>query len=254
MKQIQIFLIVLILWSCKTDKKENRINNSRSILEIKKIENNSAELKNINSINKHEYKDTILIDYPANRKLLEILKVLPKEAMASWEWTAEERLKTVQFIEKNNFLIDSTEMYNNIKYIKPNTLGIQVVDGFWTLSVLELNSGKNIVITNDIVGDGNDINTFIYDGNNLDKIEFEKLFGKGIDYLLKKQSEECLLEMEDYFLTFDYDFSDSNVVKITSWGIDKTESINCFKGNTIEFKLNKSKEIYELKKIYWHEN
>lgn len=256
MKQVQIFLILIILSSCKTDKKENGINQSESISEIEKpkIENNSGGLKNIDNIRTEEYKDTIAIDYLANRKLLEILKVLPKETMTSWEWSTEERLKTVQFIEKNNFLIDSTEMYNNIKYIKPNTLGIQVVDGFWTLSVFELNSEKNIVITNDIVGDGKDINTFIYDEEDLKRIEFEKLFGKGIDNVLKKQSDECLLEMEDAFLTFDYDFSDSNIVKIESWGIDKIESINCFKGNTIEFKLNKSKGIFELKKVYWNEN
>ena len=254
MKQILIFLILILLSSCKTDKKNDGINQSESILKTKveKIENNSNIPKNTN-VNE-QYKDTITIDYLANRKILEILKILPKETMDSWEWTKKERLKTVTFIEKNNFLIDSTETYNNIKYIKPNTLGIQVVDGFWTLSIFELNSGKNIVITNDIVGDGKDINTFIYDGNDLEKIEFEKLFEKGIDNVLKNQSEECLLEMEDAILTFDFDFSDSNVVKIASWGIDKSESTNCFKGNELEFKLDKSKEIFELKKVYWNEN
>lgn len=249
----------MLLSSCKTDKKAGGINKNENIskaskTEIEKTETDSIETLSTSKIRIEKYKDTIAIDYLTNKKILEILKILPKETMDSWEWKKEERIKTVEFIAKNNYLIDSTEMYNNIRYVKPNTLGIQVVDGFWTLSIFELSSERNMIITNDIVGDGKDINIYLLSRGNLKKIEFEKLFGKGIDNLLEKQSEECLLEMEDLFLTFDYDFSDSDIVKITSWGIAKNESINCFKGNAIDFKLDKAKEVFEIEKIYWTEN
>lgn len=258
MKNLIIFIILTLFSSCRTEKKTEGINQDENISKVTKteIENtatNANKILNIHEIRHEKYKDTLTIDYLMHKKILEILKVLPKETMDSWEWTKEERIKTVDFIAKNNYLIDSTEMYNNIKYIKPNTLGIQVVDGFWTLSIFELSSEKYIIITNDIVGDGKDINTFVLNKGNLVEIEFEKLFGKGINNLLKNQSEECLLEMEDMFLTFDYNFSDSSLVKITSWGIDKSESTNCFKGNVIEFRLDKVKELFEIEKIYWNE-
>lgn len=251
--------MLTLLLNCKIDKKTDGINQNENLTEATKteIENTETDSNKILSTHKtldEKYKDTIAIDYLTNKKILETLKILPNETMGSWEWTKEERIETVDFIAKYNYLIDSTEIYNNIKYIKPNTLGIQVVDGFWTLSIFELSSEKNIIITNDIVGDGKDINTFLLKGENLEKIEFEKLFGREIDNILKKQSEECLSEMEDLFLTFDYDFSNSDIVKISSWGIDKNELDDCFKGNAIEFKLNKAKELFEIEKIYWTEN
>lgn len=253
------FLMLFLLSSCNTDRKTEGINRKENIStvsspEIDNEENISEETISTDIFRKEKYRDTIAIDYLSNKKILELLKILPKETMGSWQWTQEERIKTVDFVAKNNYLIDSTEMYNNIEYVKPNTLGIQVVDGFWTLSIFELNTGKSIVISNDIVGDGNDINTFLYDGDGLEKIEFERLFGKGINNILEEQSEKCLSDLADVYLTFDYDFTDTNVVKIISWGIDKDQFNNCYKGNAIEFKLNKSKELFELEKIYWNEN
>ncbi|CAL2092828.1 DKNYY domain-containing protein [Tenacibaculum sp. 190524A05c] len=201
-----------------------------------------------------KHADTISIDYLKHQKILDILKLLPKQTMTSWEWTQENRIKTVDFIEKNNFLVDSTKMFNNITYIKPNTLGIQVVDGFWTLSIYQLTSAKTLIITNDIVGDGKDINSFLFTENSFEKIEFNQLFGKGIKNLIKNQSEQCVLELEDNYFTFDYDFTDKNIVTFTSWGLEKDEHQNCFKGNVLEFELNTSEEKFELKSMFWKEN
>ena len=201
-----------------------------------------------------KHTDTISIDYLKHQKILDILKLLPQQTMTSWEWTQEDRIKTVDFIEKNNFLIDSTKRFNNITYIKPNTLGIQVVDGFWTLSIYQLSSAKTLIISNDVVGDGKDINSFLFTENSFEKIEFNQLFGKGIKSLIKNQSEQCVLELEDNYFTFDYDFTDKNIVTFTSWGLEKDEHQNCFKGNVLEFELNTSEEKFELKSMFWKEN
>ncbi|CAL2056556.1 hypothetical protein [Tenacibaculum sp. 190524A05c] len=215
--------------------------------------NRVSDITRIKKENK-KYVDTISIDYLKHQKILDILKLLPKQTMISWEWTQEDRIKTVDFIEKNNFLIDSTKRFNNITYIKPNTLGIQVVDGFWTLSIYQLTSAKTLIITNDIVGDGKDINSFLFTENSFEKIEFNQLFGKGIKNLIKNQSEQCVLELEDNYFTFDYDFTDKNIVTFTSWGLEKDEQQNCFKGNVLEFELNTSEEKFELKSMFWKEN
>ncbi|CAL2075413.1 hypothetical protein [Tenacibaculum sp. 190524A05c] len=215
--------------------------------------NSFSDTTRIKKENK-KHSDTISIDYLKHQKILNILKLLPKQTMTSWEWTQEDRIKTVDFIEKNNFLVDSTKKFNNITYIKPNTLGIQVVDGFWTLSIYELTSDKTLIITNDVVGDGKDINSFLFTENSFKKIEFNQLFGKGIKSLIKNQSEQCVLELEDNYFTFDYDFTDKNIVTFTSWGLEKDEHQNCFKGNVLEFELNTSEEKFELKSMFWKEN
>ena len=215
--------------------------------------NSASDITRIKKENK-KHTDTISIDYLKHQKILDILKLLPKQTMTSWEWTQEDRIKTVDFIKKNNFLVDSTKRFNNITYIKPNTLGIQVVDGFWTLSIYQLTSAKTLIITNDIVSDGKDINSFLFTENSFEKIEFNQLFGKGIKNLIKNQSEQCVLELEDNYFTFDYDFTDKNIVTFTSWGLEKDEHQSCFKGNILKFELNTSEVKFELKRMFWKEN
>src|SRR5690606_37076269 len=147
--------------SCKKAETTKQITNPEIV--VPKKESNE-KIISIEKKSKKKNYDTIPINYSANIQILEILKAIPNECMGSWEWTMEDRVKSVDFISKNNFLVDSTKMYNDIKYLKHNTMGIQVVDGFWTLSIYELDNNRHIVITNDIVGDGNDIKAFLSEG------------------------------------------------------------------------------------------
>lgn len=257
MKHLIVLFIFILTSSCKVEN--NKINKTYNLDTTSTVQTDKKQTELLKSKTQKtdiekKYSDTIQIDYLKNQKILEILKILPPESMESWKWSQKDRIKTVEFIEKNNYLIDTTQAYNNFKYIKPNTLGIQVVDGFWTLSIFNLTSIKSIVITNDIVGDGKDIHTYTFNGDSLEPIEFKKLFSNGLENILKDKSESCRLELEDNYLTFNFDFSDSNLVKFTSWGIAKDEHYSCFKGNVLEFELNKTKESFELRKIYWNKN
>ncbi len=198
------------------------------------------------------YRDTININYIENKTLLNILKILPETTMRSWGWSKKDREKTVEFIEDNNFIIDTTEMYNNIKYIKPNTIGIQVVDGSWTLSIYEFGENDFLIITNDIVGDGNDIQTFSYYNNKIKPFKMVNGFSEfEYDLLLNNASIKCVEMLKENENTYDYDFSDKNFVSISSWLINKEESGNCLKGNSIRYRLNKEKKIFELIDVYW---
>ncbi|MEN7547198.1 hypothetical protein AAG747_04720 [Rapidithrix thailandica] len=203
---------------------------------------------------KNQYADTISINYLENKKLLEILKLVPESTMGSWEWSKKEREKTVEFIEKNNFIVDTTEMYNTIKYIQPNTIGIQVVDGFWTLSIYQFDENDFFVVTNDMVGDGNDIQTFNFINNKLTPTKMINWFGEFYTNLLLNNSTDCIQLLEENLLTFEYDFSDENMVEISSWLLNKNEADHCLKGNSINYKLNKSKRTFEVTKIHWKEN
>lgn len=244
-----MLLLTIGIYSCdskvksnpdgKNNKSENQIPLDDTIAESKK------EVK---------FMDTIHINYNDHKTLLNILKALPENTMDSWEWSKKDRVKTVSFIEENNYLIDSTKMYNNILYIKPNTIGIQVVDGYWTLSIYEFADNHYFIVTNDIVGDGNDIQTFNYINKELIPLKMINWFGE-FDYkLLSKNTPNCMEQLEEYKLTYIYNFKDKNTIEIISWLLTKNESENCFKGNSIKYKLNKEGRTFDVVAIYWTKN
>lgn len=247
MKDYKILLILIssiICFSCEfnnksreTPQKSETVNNFNS--------QKSSEIK---------YIDTIPIDYLENKRLLNILKILPKSAMSSWEWSKKDRERTVEFIKKNNFIIDTTKMYHNIKYIKPNTIGIEVVDGFWTLSIYKFNENDWFIITNDIVGDGNDIRTYNFKTNKLIPTKIKNWFSKFDSKLLSDNSTNCIELMNENKLNYEYDFKDESTIKISSWSLNKNNFNQCFNGNSIEYKLNKSKKTFDISKIFWEEN
>ncbi|OAD44551.1 hypothetical protein [Polaribacter atrinae] len=246
-------IIILLILSIGFFSCESNVKKSLKPNETENIEKTVSEPKPEIKI-KNEFRDTISVDYLKNKKLLDILKVLPESTMRSWEWKKVDREKTVSFIEKNNFIIDTTEMYNNIKYIQPNTIGIQVVDGFWTLSIYQFEENDFFIVTNDIVGDGNDIQTFNFKNNELTPTKMINWFNDFDSKLLLKNSTECIELLEDNQLTFEYDFRDKNMIKISSWLLNKNESKGCLKGNSINYKLNKSNKTFDITIIYWKNN
>ena len=238
-----ILLIFAIgLNSCNHKEKSNSVVNKQK----------GSKIIDKNSITEIEmaFRDTIAIDYLKNKMLLNILKLLPETTMDSWRWPKKDRIKTVESIKRNNYLIDSTEMYNNIKYIKPNTLGIQVVDGFWTLSIYEFNENHSFIVTNNIVGDRNNIQTFNFINNKITPLKMINWFG-GFEYkLLINNTTDCIELLEKNQVSYNYNFSDKDIVEI-SGALNKEESENCFKGNTIKYKLNKKDRTFDIVDVYW---
>lgn len=240
MKYIYLLLLI-ILNSCIQNAKKESTN--------LKTSNITTEIDQDLS-----YRDTIAIDYSKHEKLLTVLKLLPESTMNSWEWSKKDREKTVECIEQNNFIIDSTKLYHNINYIKPNTMCIQVVDGLWTLSLYEFQKNHYFIVTNDIVGDGNDVQTFNFINNEIVPLKMINWFD-GAGYKLLKQNDvnECHQVIEDNFLSFNYDFSHKSEIKISSW-LTQNDSEGCLKGNTIKYKLNKQTKTFDVVDIYWKKN
>lgn len=238
-----MFSIAII--SCNSETKSNS-----KLVEQKN--NKTAVNEPISELEKKtEYSDTIQINYLKNKTLLNILKLLPESTMNSWKWSQKDREETVNFIEKNNFIINSTEIFTQIKYIKPNTIGIQVIDGFWTLSIYEFNENHFFIVTNDIVGNGNDIQTFNFIDGKLTPTKMINWFS-GFKYkLLTNKSTDCIEFLEDNKLIYNYDFNDKSIVIISSWLLNKRDNGNCLKGNSIKYKLNKKSRTFDIVNTYW---
>ncbi|WP_027127255.1 hypothetical protein [Gelidibacter mesophilus] len=246
--KIYILIIFIIgIYSCDSKVKSTE----ESTIKVNQTSTNSSEFESKKEI---EFKDTININYSEHKTLLNILKILPESTMDSWEWSKKDRKKTVDFIENNNYLIDSTEMYNNIKYIKPNTIGIQVVDGFWTLSIYDFGLNDFFIVTNDIVGDGNDIQTYSFRNNKLTPTKMVNWFSEFQYKLLSNNSTNCIDLLEENEMTYDYDFSDENIISISSWLLTQKESDSCLKGNYIKYKLNKETKTFDIVDIGWKNN
>jgi hypothetical protein len=173
--------------------------------------------------------------------------------MESWGWKANERMEFVKTIKKNNFIIGTTEYFSNITLIKPNTMEIQVVDGLWTLSIYKIKPSNYIVITDDIVGDGNDIKCFEYDNGKLVYTKMEDLFGNYFtDLLIDKEDSSCVELLDDNKIGFVYDFkSDINAEINNSFYLKENENGDCLKGNTLKYQFNQKTIKFDLLKINW---
>jgi ribosomal 50S subunit-recycling heat shock protein len=244
-----LFLILLI--SCNNKKEEtNALKGKNDSLKIEVKSQQSNQI--VQSADTVKIGDTLRINYKENKEILEILKLLPNKSMGSWEWPKSERDEMIKSISKNNYFIDKTPNYNNIKYIKTNTIGIQVVDGFWKMSIYKIALNNYIVITDDIVGDGNDLISFEYKNGNLTEIEFNSLFDGLQKNLLKNTDEkDCAELLEDNLLTFTYDFKEKQNITINSWLLNKDENENCFKGNTLNYKFNPEFKKFTLESVIW---
>ncbi|MBJ2174522.1 hypothetical protein JBL43_09755 [Aureibaculum sp. A20] len=207
----------------------------------------------INAQSETKFRDTIAINYQDNKTLLDILKVLPINVFDSWEWSDDDRIKTVDFIAKNNYLIDSTAAFNNIKHITPNYLNIQVVDGVWLLAIYKFSENDFFVVTDDIVGDGNTVHTFNYKNNKLTPTKMLNWFSRIKYKILLNDTPECRALIDENEAFFDYTLGEKDTIIISSWLFNKEEHGKCFKGNTIRLKANKKLGRFDIDKVYWVE-
>jgi hypothetical protein len=202
-----------------------------------------------------EKHNKIEVNYVSNKELLDIILLLPDSAFSTWNWKIEDRTKWYNEIKLNNFWIDKDTFYFNQIYFRPHTACFQIVDGSWTVSKYKTSDNSFIVITNDIAGDGNDINIFEVKNNEIiENMSFEFLFGNFREQMkLDNLSQECedkWIDFEDPI--FSFDFSDTSVVEIeSSWYLTKEEFENCLSGNTILYKFNPKTKKFEIDRIYW---
>lgn len=194
------------------------------------------------------------IKYGEHKNLLDILILLPDYTMDSWGWSKEERIEFVKFIKENNYSLGSPEHFSGISLIGPNTLGIQVVDGYWTLAIYKIKKNNYIVITDDRVGDGNDLHSFEYDNEKLTEVKFESLFDDLYmsNLLIDQMNSECRELLDDNQIGFEFDFRSTTKLKISnSYNLKEQRDRNCLKGNTLNYEFNPSKRKFDLVEIKW---
>lgn len=247
MKQHIFIILTLIFISC-----ENKSQNSESLtskLEDSLKVGNSEKTKNSNAANKIE------VDYTKNKDLLDIILLLHDSAFSSWEWKLKDRIKWYNEIKENNFYIDDNPDYFNQTYFEPTKAGFKIVDGFWSINIYKTAENSYIVITDDIVGDGNSLNFFEVKSNKIKKYLDEKtIFSDFKEQLKKKENaENCVEKFEELNdPIFEFDFKSKNKVRIeSSWYLTKENYENCLIGNAIIYNFNPETKKFEIEKIYW---
>lgn len=199
-------------------------------------------------------KGALAIKYAEHKNLLDILTLLPNNTMDSWGWSTEERVELVNFIKENNYSLGFPEHFSKMDLIGPNALGIQVVDGYWILAIYKIKKNNYIVITDDIVGDGNDLHSFEYNTKKLTEIKFESLFDELYisNLLIDKKNSECKSLLDDNQIGFEFDFTSTTILKISnSYYLKKEVNENCLNGNTLYYKFNSSKKKFDLIEMKW---
>lgn len=247
MKQLIFIILTLTLLSCK-NKTQNAVSTNTKLDDSLKIEI-SENNQNSNPINK------VAIDYTINKDILDIILLLPESAFPSWEWKLNDRIKWYNEIKENNFYIDDNPDYFNQTYFEPNKAGFTIVDGFWSINIYKTAENSYIVITDDIVGDGNSLNFFEVKSNKIKKYLDEKtIFSDFKEQLKKKENaKNCVEKFEELNdPIFEFDFKSKNKVRIeSSWYLTKENYENCLIGNAIIYNFNPEIKKFEIEKIYW---
>lgn len=247
MKHLLILLLILTIISCKNKTQDTVSTTSNSIdtLKVESLENNPK----LNSKNK------IGIEFEKNKDLLDIILLLPDSAFLSWKWKLEDRVKWYNEIKANNYYTEESPDFFKQKYFEPTKAGFTIVDGFWSINIYKTSEKSYIVITDDIVGDGNSLNFYEVKSNVIKKYLDEKtIFANFKEQLKKKENvencDEKFEEMNDPI--FEFDFTGKNNVEIeSSWYLTKENYENCLIGNAILYNFNPRTKKFEIEKIYW---
>lgn len=247
MKKIVIILLILNFLSCK-NKSQNKVSTAPKLVNTQKVEN--LETKQVSNSTKR-----VKIDFNENKDLLDIILLLPDAAFPSWEWKLDERIKWYNEIKENNYYTDNDPFYFNQVYFKPYKAGFSIVDGFWSINIYKTSENSYIVITDDVVGDGNTLNFYEVKNSIIKEyLNEEIMFSNFKEQLKKKENvENCAEKFEEMNdPIFQFDFTNKNKVEIeSSWYLNKEDYETCLNGNAITYNFNPKTKKFELKKIYW---
>jgi hypothetical protein len=246
MKPFFILFSILILFSCKKPAQEKMTTTSEINDTIK---SEMSEKENVKSEKKVE------LDFAKNKELLDIILLLPKEAFSSWDWDLEERTKWYNEIKANNYYIDDTPNFLDQIYFEPKKAAFSIVDGSWYINIYKTAENSFIVVTDNIVGDGNELSFYEVKSNKIEKYLNEELFFSNYKELIKNKDadEDCTEKLEALDdPIFQFDFSVNNKIEIeSSWVLTKNEYGNCLIGNAILYNFNPATKKFEVEKIYW---
>jgi len=247
MNKFLILFLALTLISCKNETQEKIIATSETTDTIK---SDSVSLKE-----KIDSKNKVVIDFNKNKELLDIILLLPDSTFSSWGWKLNDRIKWYNEIKTNNFYIDNDPQFFNQLYFKPNGARFSIVDGIWSITIYKTTENSHIVITDDIVGDGNTLCIYEVKANKIKKYLNEKLLFSDFEELLKKKNttEDCNEKFEEIEMPFfNFDFSTTNKIEIeSSWYLVEEEYKNCLNGNSIVYLFNPKTKKFEIEKVYW---
>lgn len=244
MKCSYILLLTFLFLSCK---EQTKLKDEKVIVKENSLFNGFSEPNS----------DTVFIDYFTNKKKLEILTYLPDTCFTSWGWDKKERIELYESIKTKGYYLDTTPDFLNINSVRNNHFGCQVVDGYWEFALYRIKENNYIVVTNDVVGDGNSINIYEFKDNNLTAIQNrDGFFAKPLNELkLLSTDKNCVLKVEEENeeSLFRYNFENINEVEINNaWGFTKNEYSNCLKGNTLKYKFDPNKRAFVLYEIKWN--
>ncbi|WP_298396063.1 hypothetical protein [Flavobacterium sp.] len=249
MKQLIFILLTLVILSCE-NKNQNKVSTTLKTDDTVKVAK-SKDIKNSKSSKK------VALDFVKNKDLLDIILLLPDSAFPSWEWKLKERMKWYTEIKENNFYTDDTPDYFNQIYFEPYKAGFSIIDGFWSINIYKTAENSYVVITDDVVGDGNSINSYEVKSNVLKNYLDEKtLFSDYIQQLIRKETtencDEAFQELNDPIFEFDFSSKDKIVIE-SSWYLTKENYENCLIGNAIVYNFNPKTKKFDVEKIYWKE-
>ncbi|MES2811247.1 MAG: hypothetical protein V4670_02150 [Bacteroidota bacterium] len=247
MKKLLIIFLTLTIISCKNQTQDKTSTDS----ELK----DTIKTDLVKNEKKLDSKNKVEIDFIKNRDLLDIILLLPDTAFSSWEWKLEDRIKWYNEIKTNSFYIDKNPDFFNQKYFEQTRAGFSIVDGFWSINIYKTTENTYIVITDDIVGEGNELNFYEVKANRIKEYLNEKLIFSDFKELLKMKNadENCNEKFEELSdPIFEYDFSIKNKIEIeSSWYLTEENYSNCLTGNALLYNFNPQNKKFEIEKIYW---
>lgn len=235
MKSYIAIALVLLLFSCSQKENSAQKISSDTIVKADKTGNPKENHKKI------------VVDFDENKLILEILAKLPDSVFSSWEWTKKDRGDMVQSIRKKGFYIDKDNFYNNIQTLNPHYLLTQVVDGSWNLWLSKISDNSYLVITDDVVNDGDEIYFFEYKNKELNALERQLYFNEFID-AIKSQSKnnECQNLVAENLQLLDFDFSKENIITINVDFLTDEKDKKCFNKTNFAFGFNSKTKSFTL--------
>lgn len=96
---------------------------NKSIGEIKLSKEEELKVNFIKKVEKQKKLNASRI------KTLDLLSLLPKKSMGSWDWSKEDRIKYVENCKKMGYLTNDNSGMMQKRFINDNHLFVQVVDG-----------------------------------------------------------------------------------------------------------------------------
>lgn len=204
------------------------------------------------------YIDTTYIDYKSNKTILDILAAFPKTDMGSWGWHQEDRIKMVEFIKKNNFVVDTDYNFFNFYEgsITPNSFDISVSAGGWGLSIFKINNLEYFVNTSDACGELADHEFYYFKNNTFTQANPIDLFGNQENQMLLNKSDncrKCLSERLDGFYKRIIPAEKKIIFDSYSADDQLEKEKGCLKGNTIEYIFNPQTKLFQVEKIHWND-